>query len=234
MKDNDSIYHVFHDLADLMKGVCGTTPEVGEEHPSAPAAPQPAAEPPDEAAVFVEAMKDVRKVEARQKRVAGPKKGGTGTGTAIPGPRQCDGPTMDELLRESSPLNVVNLPEYMEGYVEGTSPLVLDKLRGGAFSVQKALDLHGFTSAQAFDVFHAFLEEAVQSGLRCVKVIHGRGLRSRRGPVLKEKLKEWLVRAMHRKWVVAFASCGMSAGGPGATTILLQAHARKKRLHIIG
>jgi DNA-nicking Smr family endonuclease len=233
MKDNDSIYHVLHDLADFMKKARGMMREGAEEGPSAPAGPQAAAGPPDEAAVFAEAMKDVRKVEPRQKRVARPRKAGAGTGTAIPGLRQGDGPTMDDLLRESSPFNVVNLPEYMEGYVEGTSPLVLEKLRGGAFSVQKALDLHGFTSPQAFDAFHAFLEEAVQSGLRCVKVIHGRGLKSRRGPVLKERLKEWLVRAMHRKWIVAFASCGMSAGGPGATTILLRAHAQKKRLHII-
>jgi len=247
MKDNDSIYHVFQDLVDLMKEACAAAREGAEEGPSAPeAAPGPAAapqdapvpphaaEPPDEAAVFVEAMKDVKKVDARRNRVARPRKAGAQIGAATPCARQGDRPTMDELLREASPLNVVNLPEYIEGYVEGTSPLALEKLRGGAFSVQKALDLHGFTSTQAFDAFHLFLEEAVQSGLRCVKVIHGRGLKSRRGPVLKEKLKEWLVRAMHRKWVVAFASSGMSDGGPGATTILLRAHAHKKRLHIIG
>jgi DNA-nicking Smr family endonuclease len=52
--------------------------------------------------------------------------------------------------------------------------------------------------------------------------------------VLKEKLKEWIVRAMHRKWVVAFASSGMAGGGPGATTILLRTRALKKRLHVIG
>jgi DNA-nicking Smr family endonuclease len=52
--------------------------------------------------------------------------------------------------------------------------------------------------------------------------------------VLKEKLKEWIVRAMHRKWVVAFASAGMADGGPGATTILLRTRAQKKRLHVIG
>jgi DNA-nicking Smr family endonuclease len=129
---------------------------------------------------------------------------------------------------------VINLPEYMEGYVDGTSPLVIEKLRNGEFSIQKVLDLHGLSAHDACDVFHAFLGEAVQSGFRCVRIIHGRGLKSRRGPVLKEKLKEWIVRAMHRKWVVAFASCRMADGGPGATTILLRAHAHKKKLHIIG
>jgi DNA-nicking Smr family endonuclease len=74
----------------------------------------------------------------------------------------------------------------------------------------------------------------VQSQICCVAVIHGRGLKSRSGPVLKEKLKEWIVRAMHRKWVVAFSSSKMSAGGPGATIMLLRARAHKKRIHIIG
>jgi DNA-nicking Smr family endonuclease len=70
--------------------------------------------------------------------------------------------------------------------------------------------------------------------VRCVKVIHGRGLKSRNEPVLKEKLKGWILKAMHRKWVVAFASAHMRVGGPGATDILLREQPRKKRLHIIG
>ena len=141
---------------------------------------------------------------------------------------------MGEVLKDSSPFNVINLPEYMEGYVDDINPLVIEKLRNGEFSVQKVLDLHGLSAEVACEAFHAFLGEAVHARLRCVKVIHGRGLRSRQGPVLKEKLKEWIVRAMHRKWVVAFASSRMADGGPGATTILLRTRAQKKRLHVIG
>ncbi len=226
MKDKESIYHVFNDLANFMKKERPQVQEAEVVPPASDPAPPPP-ELPDDGVAFVEAMKGVKKVEPRQKRVARPKKDDAPA-------RPAGGPTMDEVLSEAFPLNVVNLPEYMEGYMEGTSPLVLEKLRGGAFSVQKTLDLHGFNSADASEEFHSFLEGAVQSGLRCVTVIHGRGLKSRRGPVLKEKLKEWLVRAIHRKWVVAFASSGMRAGGPGATTILLRARAQKKKLHIIG
>jgi DNA-nicking Smr family endonuclease len=141
---------------------------------------------------------------------------------------------MEAVLEGNVPLCVINLPEYMEGSVEGTHPFVMDKLRGGEFSVQKALDLHGLSANEACDAFHAFLADAVRSRLRCVRVVHGRGLKSKGGPVLKEKLKEWIVRAMHRKWVIAFASCRMAEGGPGATTILLHTKAHKKRLRIIG
>jgi DNA-nicking Smr family endonuclease len=42
------------------------------------------------------------------------------------------------------------------------------------------------------------------------------------------------MRAMHRKWVVAFASAEMAEGGPGATTVLLRTRAHKKKLHVIG
>ena len=141
---------------------------------------------------------------------------------------------MEEILEEEHSLNVVNLPEYMEGYVDDLNPLVMEKLRNGEFSVQMVLDLHGLSADDAHDTFRTFIHDAVQSQVCCVRVIHGRGLKSKSGPVLKEKLKEWIVRAMHRKWVVAFASSKMSDGGPGATTILLRARAQKKKLHIIG
>jgi DNA-nicking Smr family endonuclease len=122
----------------------------------------------------------------------------------------------------------------MEGFVEGVNPLTLEKLRAGDFSVQKILDLHGLGVEQAHAAFQKFIGDAVRTRVQCVKVIHGRGLRSKFAPMLKEKLKEWIVRAMHRRWVIAFASAVMPDGGPGATVILLRSHPDKKRLHIIG
>ena len=231
MKEEESIYHVFRELADLIK-----------EHAAGPAEAQGAAAPvatpgpdasqpdePDEYETFLEEMKDVRKVGRDKERVRTPARDAA---SARPG--DADTRIMGNILKDSSPFNVLNLPEYMEGYVDGINPLVIEKLRNGEFSIQEVLDLHGLSAQVACDAFHAFLSQAVQSRLRCVRVIHGRGLRSRRGPVLKEKLKEWIVRAMHRKWVVAFASSAMADGGPGATTILLRTSAQKKRLHIIG
>ncbi len=228
MKEEESIYRVFRELAAFIKNHPADPPEV-QGAPAPVPAPEPGARPPDEYDAFLEAMKDVRKVDRGNERVRGPARD-----AASARPRDSGTRIMGEILKDSSPFNVINLPEYMEGYVDDINPLVIEKLRNGEFSIQKVLDLHGLSAQLACDAFHAFLSEAVQSQLRCVKVIHGRGLRSRQGPVLKEKLKEWIVRAMHRKWVVAFASSRMADGGPGATTILLRARAQKKRLHVIG
>jgi len=141
---------------------------------------------------------------------------------------------LEKAVADKRTLNVTNMPEYMEGYTEGIHPVTLDKLRNGEFSVQKILDLHGHSIDDAKTSFEAFITDSIKSGLNCVKVVHGRGLKSKRAPVLKENLKVWLIRAMNRKWVVAFSSARMCDGGPGATYILLKKKPFKRRIHIIG
>ncbi len=227
MKDKGSIYQVFNELAGFFKdrADAAKTQKPAEQAQT----PPPEQKQPDDDKAFLDAMKDVKKAPPHHGRVREPAR-------AAPSPWSPDTgtETMDEVLKGSSPFNVVNLPEYMEGYADDVNPLIVEKLRNGEFSVQKVLDLHGLSAEVASEAFHAFLGEAVHARLHCVKIIHGRGLRSPRGPVLKEKLKEWIVRAMHRKWVVAFASAEMADGGPGATTVLLRTRADKKKLHVIG
>jgi len=140
---------------------------------------------------------------------------------------------MDELLNRNGFFNVINLPEYMEGYVENINPMVLEKLRNGEFSIQDTLDLHGYRRDDARILFEDFIQAAVKHNLNCVKIIHGRGLKSKGTPVLKDSLVKWLIKAMNRKWVAAFASCRMCDGGPGATYILLKKRPEKKKISII-
>jgi DNA-nicking Smr family endonuclease len=141
---------------------------------------------------------------------------------------------IEKALQDKRRVNVTNMPEFMEGYADGTNPLTLEKLRGGKFSVQKTLDLHGYCIEEARALFEEFIRSAVRSRLNCIKVIHGRGLRSKDTPVLKEKLKSWIIQAMHRKWITAFSSALMCDGGPGATYVLLRKTPGKKYMHIIG
>lgn len=141
---------------------------------------------------------------------------------------------LEEAVRDKGKLDVTNMPEYMEGYAEGTSPVTLDKLKKGEFSIQKTLDLHGLTTPNARDVFEAFMADSIRNGLICVKIVHGRGLKSKREPVLKQNLKSWILRAINRKWVTAFSSAPMCDGGPGATYILLKKNPRKRRIHMLG
>lgn len=97
---------------------------------------------------------------------------------------------------------------------------VLIKLRRGHWSVQSELDLHGLTSDEARDTLADFLLDARARGIRCVRVIHGKGLSSpAREPVLKGKVRRWLA-----QWddVLAYCEAPRHAGGGGAVLILLR------------
>ncbi len=97
---------------------------------------------------------------------------------------------------------------------------ILVKLRRGHWVVQAVIDLHGMTTAEAHDALADFLLEARNQGLRCVRVIHGKGLTSpNREPVLKGKVSRWLT-----QWddVLAYCEAPRHAGGSGAVVALLR------------
>jgi DNA-nicking Smr family endonuclease len=102
----------------------------------------------------------------------------------------------------------------------GVPHSVLRKLRRGHWVVQDEFDLHGMTSAEARIAVSAFVGECTQRGVRCVRIIHGKGLRSRnRMPVLKRKLSHWLVL---RDDVLAYCEARPADGGSGAVVVLLR------------
>ncbi|HYW03172.1 MAG TPA: Smr/MutS family protein [Gammaproteobacteria bacterium] len=102
----------------------------------------------------------------------------------------------------------------------GLRPGVLRRLRRGQYPLQAELDLHGLTVPEAHDALADFLRECAAEGTRCVRVIHGKGLRSaHRGPVLKGKVNLWLRR---RDEVLAFVSARPADGGTGAVYVLLR------------
>jgi DNA-nicking Smr family endonuclease len=218
MKQDQSIYR-------LLSGL----PGIAEEKPAVRAAPEKRVEP-DDTTLFQEEMKNVKVMERAKNRVIRKADNSRRTVHSAYDVRE----QLKEAIEDGRAFCVPNLPEYMEGHTEDINPLVMDRLRNGEFSIQKVLDLHGYAVPDAYTLFRDFIREAVGEGLHCVKIIHGRGLKSKAGPVLKEKLKEWIVRAMHRKWVVAFSSSKMCEGGPGATVILLRLNPKKKRIHIAG
>ncbi len=93
-------------------------------------------------------------------------------------------------------------------------------LRRGRFRIEGEMDLHGLTVNQARLRLREFVAEAAARGIGCVRVIHGKGLRSGpRGPVLKTCVQRWLSR-----WdeVLAFVSARARDGGSGAVYVLLR------------
>ncbi len=104
----------------------------------------------------------------------------------------------------------------------GIGPEVVRKLRRGVWAVQAQLDLHGMRRDEAREQLGAFLINAERTGLRCVRVIHGKGNGSPgKEPVLKGKVKSWLVQ---KNQVIAFAQARASDGGHGALLVLLRSH----------
>lgn len=104
---------------------------------------------------------------------------------------------------------------------EGQSPSVLSKLRRGHWVVQAGIDLHGMTSDQARVYVAEFLAECKKRGIRCVRIVHGKGLGSRnKEPILKNKVRHWL---MQKDEVIAYAQARANDGGSGAVIVLLKA-----------
>ena len=97
---------------------------------------------------------------------------------------------------------------------------VVRKLRRGVWVLQGEIDLHGLRRDEARERLSAFLHEATRSGKRCVRVVHGKGHGSPgREPVLKGKVKSWLVQ---RSEVLAFTYARAADGGHGALIVLLK------------
>ena len=102
----------------------------------------------------------------------------------------------------------------------GVGPESLRKLRRGHWVTQAQLDLHGMRTDDARDAVASFVAQCTRDGLRCVRVIHGKGLGSlNRQPVLKEKVLRWLTQ---RQEVIAFCQAPPFAGGGGALLLLLK------------
>ena len=102
----------------------------------------------------------------------------------------------------------------------GLSRMILRKLRRGAWPVQDILDLHGNHTDAARKLLQQFLHEATSRNLRCVQVIHGKGLNSQDGEAVLRKLtRHWL--AQHRQ-VLAYCNAQPRNGGSGAVVVLLK------------
>jgi DNA-nicking Smr family endonuclease len=133
-----------------------------------------------------------------------------------------------EALRESlsDEFNVDTLLETDETLSFRRPDIGLDvvrKLRRGGWAIQAQIDLHGLRRDPARVQLNAFIREAAAHGLRCVRVVHGKGHGSPgREPVLKARVRSWLVQ---KNEVLAFVQARPAEGGSGALVVLLQAPA---------
>lgn len=111
-------------------------------------------------------------------------------------------------------------PHAREFLQPGCGTDLLRGLRRGKWIPQATLDLHGSTLDQSRDRLDRFLTSCLEHGIRCICVIHGKGIGSHGGePVLKDAIRLHLSR---QACIQAWAQCDEASGGSGAVHALLR------------
>jgi DNA-nicking Smr family endonuclease len=190
---------------------------------------------PDDPQLFQRAMRNVKKVEtpARATHVAQ---------TAQPAtPKE---PTLGQAMRRAHALGEQGsradggvsdgaditrfLSENGTAFVRhDAAPDTARNLRRGGWRTGAELDLHGLRVEQARHALFSFLDECLEFGIRCVRVVHGKGISSQdMEPVLKDKVRTWLVQ---KPEVMAFSESDEKHGGAGALLVLLKQAEESKR-----
>ena len=126
----------------------------------------------------------------------------------LPLPRPADGDI-------PSPVQGADILRFVRD--KKNSPLI-SRFKQHKIAPEDSIDLHGMTSREAEPYLRQFLQESLQAGYRCVRVIHGKGRETSTMPVLKNKVNLWL---RESTCVVAFCSAPKSDGGVGAVYVLL-------------
>ncbi len=181
---------------------------MSDEHDNPP-------EPDDDLAVFLAAMAEVRPL--RYDKVEPARR------PPPPRARQQEREheeVMGLLLSDPPPGADVETGEELWFTRPGLQQALLRKLRRGQLSIGAELDLHGLTVAEARAAVSDFLRDSLARGVRCVRIIHGKGHGSpNRQPVLKTHLNYWLPQ---REEILAFCSARPVDGGTGAVYVLLR------------
>jgi DNA-nicking Smr family endonuclease len=141
---------------------------------------------------------------------------------------------LSDLVTGTATFDITDTHDYVEGAVVGLDPRVLRRLRRGDFAWQRWIDLHGMIAPDARAAVERFLQGAFRDGLRCVLIVHGKGMNSKdQTPVLKERLKTWLARGRVGKVVLAFSSARQVDGGAGALYVLLRRDRRARPIEVL-
>lgn len=109
---------------------------------------------------------------------------------------------------------------------DGYPPRTLRRLKRGLYAVQDEIDLHGMSVAIAEPVLRQFLAQARLAGHGCIRIVHGKGMRSKDSGAVLKQMTDHLLR-QHGE-VLAFASAPLAQGGTGAALVLLKPQRRSE------
>lgn len=181
-------------------------------------APRPRLPDDPDAAAFVLAMQGVHPLPAANRVVVG---------TPPPPPRPQQFLADERAALHESLHGRIGLQDRLEGGDEphylrnGIAGNVLRDLRRGRWVIQDEIDLHGANRDEARQLLATFLAECLHHGVRCVRVITGKGLGSpQKLSILRQLTRGWLAQ---REEVLAYCQARPHDGGEGALLVLLRA-----------
>ena len=128
--------------------------------------------------------------------------------------------TQADLVSHSEDLLELRTNEQLLFLRAGLHKQVLRKLSRGQYPVEDELDLHGFSQSEAEKYILQFINDSTHRQLRCIRIIHGKGLRSGHDKPILKNLCNYLLRRLPD--VLAFVSAKPASGGTGAVCVLLK------------
>ncbi len=209
-----SFNHPFKDLKKLlkMKKKKNSLPH--------PAKPAPLTAALSDETIFRDAMQEVREIREFRELPLHPKK--KSSESCTPASLDMEAVTaLEEIVNGTRPVHLPDTPEYIEWINKDYGDTIAARLHKGHYAIQDCLDLHGVILEHARLEVEHFIRESLKNGFKCIKIIHGRGLGSTKGPVLKEAVVR-LLSKRYRKQVAAFVSARQCDGGLGALYVLLR------------
>jgi DNA-nicking Smr family endonuclease len=205
------VTHSFRDLKKIMKRKRAET--------SSKQVPAKTVKPPDDEELFRDTMKEVleigefREIPLYHKAAVPSIKKKRPDNEALK--------ALEDTVKGRRPLHLPDTQEYVEWIDKGCRGDIIEGLHRGRYAVQDCLDLHGVIAGEAEKEVDAFIRNSVRRGYQCVKIIHGRGLCSPNGPVLKDIVVKWLS-WRYRKYIRAFVTARQCDGGLGAVYVLFK------------
>jgi DNA-nicking Smr family endonuclease len=172
---------------------------------------------PDDLAAFQAAVADAKPL---------PTSGRVHLGGPMPLPRPLQRLADEQAALRESLHGPITLQDRLEGGDEpsylcsGVANSVLRDLRRGRWAIQDEIDLHGLNREQARESLAGFLAHSLRNGVRCVRVIHGKGLGSPgKEAVLRRLVRGWLMQKIE---ILAYCQAKPQDGGEGAVVVLLR------------
>lgn len=180
----------------------------------------------DERLLFLEQMKDVRRIRRPNRaEVSTPKE-------LTPGHLERQRAAVDAQVRDTNPLTASDVDpltahDILSWQRPGIQHGVFRKLRLGQYPIEARLDLHRMTVEEARREVFGFVKDCVRYGLRSVIILHGKGERNPDGIAqLKSYLARWLPELDE---VLAFHSAQKHHGGTGAVYVMVRKSDQQKQ-----